>query len=233
MAAMRGYPKMYGAVAGTGIVTPASYKAPEEWISDVNCPSQPLLSTTGTPSAINNKTHDSKTKQNLEKIANSLLYGVVNAIRAIPTMYGYAVIIFSHHAFADFMPALSKLVIFSSAVHQVMFTLMSTMPFAIGQVQDAGLIFLSAMATSICNSLGDDVSPEAKVATTIVTIGIATASLGVCLVVMGRFKLAALASYLPMPVIGGYLAFIGVFCLYAGLALSTGLVINDFSSMID
>ncbi|KAI9985342.1 hypothetical protein PInf_004674 [Phytophthora infestans] len=148
-------------------------------------------------------------------------------------MYGYAVIIFSHHAFANFMPALSKLVIFSSAVHQVMFTLMSTMPFAIGQVQDAGLIFLSAMATSICNSLGDDVSPEAKVATTIVTIGIATASLGVCLVIMGRFKLAALASYLPMPVIGGYLAFIGVFCLYAGLALSTGLVINDFSSMID
>ncbi|EEY60920.1 Sulfate Permease (SulP) Family [Phytophthora infestans T30-4] len=171
--------------------------------------------------------------QKLAKHSNSLLYGVVNAVRAIPTMYGYAVIIFSHHAFANFMPALSKLVIFSSAVHQVMFTLMSTMPFAIGQVQDAGLIFLSAMATSICNSLGDDVSPEAKVATTIVTIGIATASLGVCLVIMGRFKLAALASYLPMPVIGGYLAFIGVFCLYAGLALSTGLVINDFSSMID
>ncbi|KAE9161625.1 hypothetical protein PF002_g32328, partial [Phytophthora fragariae] len=87
------------------------------------------------------------------------------------------------------------------------------------------------MATSICNALGDDVSPEAKVATTIVTIGVATDSLGVCLVVMGRFKLAALASYLPMPVIGGYLAFIGVFCLYAGIALSTGLVVNDFSSM--
>ncbi|ETM98291.1 hypothetical protein PPTG_19673, partial [Phytophthora nicotianae INRA-310] len=179
------------------------------------------------------QSNSSYNAQRFAKHANSLLYGVVNAIRAIPTMYGYAVIIFSHHAFADFMPALSKLVIFSSAVHQVMFTLMSTMPFAIGQVQDAGLIFLSAMATSICNSLGDDVSPEAKVATTIVTIGIATASLGVCLVVMGRFKLAALTSYLPMPVIGGYLAFIGVFCLYAGLALSTGLVINDFSSMID
>ncbi|KAG6616488.1 putative vacuolar membrane protein [Phytophthora cinnamomi] len=147
-------------------------------------------------------------------------------------MYGYAVIIFSHPTFGPFMPALSKLVIFSSAVHQLMFTLLSSLPFAIGQVQDAGLIFLSAMATSICNALGDDVPPEAKVATTIVTIGLATASLGVCLVAMGRFKLAALASYLPMPVIGGYLAFIGVFCLYAGLALSTGLVVNDFSSMM-
>ncbi|KAL4117579.1 hypothetical protein PRIC2_011567 [Phytophthora ramorum] len=172
-------------------------------------------------------------RRRLEKIPNSLLYGVVNSIRAIPTMYGYAVIIFSHPSFGPFMPALSKLVIFSSAVHQLMFTLMSSLPFAIGQVQDAGLIFLSAMATSICNSLGHEASPEAKVATTIVTIGIATASLGVCLVVMGRYKLAALASYLPMPVIGGYLAFIGIFCLYAGLALSTGLVVNDFSSMLD
>ncbi|KAG1695467.1 hypothetical protein DVH05_019623 [Phytophthora capsici] len=217
--AMPNYPKMYGTVMQTGVVNPC-----QEWTGHAD--SQPLLSNTGTPTAT--KIH----AQQMEKLVNSLLYGVVNAIRAIPTMYGYAVIIFSHHTFASFMPALSKLVIFSSAVHQLMFTLLSSMPFAIGQVQDAGLIFLSAMATSICNSLGDDVSPEAKVATTIVTIGIATASLGVCLVLMGRFKLAALASYLPMPVIGGYLAFIGVFCLYAGLALSTGLVVNDFASML-
>jgi len=113
-----------------------------------------------------------------------------------------------------------------------MFTLMSSLPFSIGQVQDAGLIFLSTMATSICNSLGDDVPLEAKVTTSIVIIGIATASLGVCLVGMGKLKLAALASYLPMPVIGGYLAFIGIFCLYAGLALCTGLVVNNVESMI-
>ncbi|KAK1942375.1 putative vacuolar membrane protein [Phytophthora citrophthora] len=224
MAAMQNYPKMYGTVMQTGVVNPASC---QDLIADGD--SQPLLSNTGTPTATKMQ---ASSNQQVEQLANSLLYGVVNAIRAIPTMYGYAVIIFSHHTFASFMPALSKLVIFSSAVHQLMFTLLSSMPFAIGQVQDAGLIFLSAMATSICNSLGDDVSPQAKVATTIVTIGIATASLGVCLVIMGRFKLAALASYLPMPVIGGYLAFIGVFCLYAGLALSTGLVVNDFSSML-
>ncbi|GMF35298.1 unnamed protein product [Phytophthora lilii] len=89
------------------------------------------------------------------------------------------------------------------------------------------------MATSICDSLGDDVTPEAKVTTSIVTIGIATASLGMCLVVMGKLKLAALASYLPMPVIGGYLAFIGIFCFYAGLALCTGLVVNNVESMIN
>ncbi|GMF65651.1 unnamed protein product [Phytophthora lilii] len=171
----------------------------------------------------------------LTKFSNSLMYGIVNSVRAIPTMYGYAAIIFSHPTFGHFMPELSKLVIFSSAMHQLMFTLLSSLPFAIGQVQNVGLVFLSTMATSICNSLeeDDDVTAEAMVATTIVTIGLATVLLGVCLVIMGHFKLAALASYLPMPVIGGYLAYIGSFCLYAGFALSTGLVVNDFLSMVD
>ncbi|KAL4099366.1 hypothetical protein PRIC1_007172 [Phytophthora ramorum] len=170
--------------------------------------------------------------QQVAKLTNALMYGVINSILTIPCMYGYAAIIFGHPDFAAFMPALSKLVMFSSVVHQVMFTLLSSLPFAIGQVQDAGLIFLSAIATSICKSLGEDVPVEAKVTTTVVTIGLATASLGVVLVLLGRFKLAGLVSYLPMPVVGGYLAFIGLFCMYAGLSLCTGLVINDFTSMM-
>ncbi|KAE9090984.1 hypothetical protein PF010_g18378 [Phytophthora fragariae] len=171
----------------------------------------------------------------LTKFSTSLMFGIVNSIRAIPTMYGYAAIVFGHSAFDHHMPALSKLVIFSSAIHQLMFTLMSSLPFAIGQVQNVGIIFLSVMATSICNALEEDdsVTVEAMIATTIVTIGVATVSLGICLVVMGRFKLAALASYLPMPVIGGYLAYTGIFCLFAGFALSTGTVINDLSSMVN
>ncbi|CEG37450.1 sulfate permease family [Plasmopara halstedii] len=168
----------------------------------------------------------------VSKSVNAVIYGVINSILTIPCMYGYAAIIFSHPDFASFMPALSKLVMFSSVVHQVMFTLLSSLPFAIGQVQDAGLIFLSAIATSICKSLGEDVALEAKVTTTIVSIGLATASLGVVLVLLGKFKLAGLVSYLPMPVVGGYLAYIGLFCMYAGLSLCTGLVINDFTSML-
>ncbi|KAG6611760.1 Sulfate Permease (SulP) Family [Phytophthora cinnamomi] len=195
--------------------------------TNLESPSHMLLHTNG---RVANSTRKDN-QQNIAHITNAVMYGIINSILTIPTMYGYAVILFSHKDFEDFMPALSKLVVYSSAVHQVMFTLLSSLPFSIGQVQDAGLIFLSTMATSICNSLGDDVPVEAKVATSIVTIGIATALLGVCLVVMGKLRLAALASYLPMPVIGGYLAYIGIFCFYAGLALCTGLVVNDVESM--
>lgn len=50
-----------------------------------------------------------------------------------------------------------------------------------------------------------------------------TAVLGVALVVLGRLRLASLVQYLPMPVVGGYLAYIGYFCGQAGLAFASGV----------
>lgn len=47
------------------------------------------------------------------------------------------------------------------------------------------------------------------VSTAVVLLGVSTAALGLVLVVVGRARLAKFVSYLPMPVIGGYLAFIG------------------------
>jgi SulP family sulfate permease len=60
---------------------------------------------------------------------------------------------------------------------------------------------------------------EEVVSTTLVILSLSTAALGALLVLMGRFKLADVVSYLPFSVVGGYLAFIGYFCLEAGVAL--------------
>ena len=38
------------------------------------------------------------------------------------------------------------------------------------------------------------------------------------------------SQYLPLPVVGGYLAFIGIFCLEAGLSLMTGQQIDGVST---
>jgi SulP family sulfate permease len=43
--------------------------------------------------------------------------------------------------------------------------------------------------------------------------------LGLALIATGHLGLATLVQYLPMPVVGGYLAFIGFFCFEAGLSL--------------
>jgi sulfate permease, SulP family len=100
------------------------------------------------------------------------------------------------------MPALTKLVLLSSAMHQLAFTLGSTLPFAIGQVQDAGLILLSKITTNIAARLAGE--PDAVIVSTAVTVtALATAVLGLCLVVIGKLKLARFVAFLPMPVVGG------------------------------
>jgi len=140
-------------------------------------------------------------------------------------MIGFAAIIFRHPAFhkdAALYALLVKLVLFSSAVHQATFTAASTLPFAIGQVQDAGLIFLSQIASQIADQLEGE--PTAHiVATTLVALSVSTAALGIALILTGYLRLAMLVQYLPLPVVGGYLAFIGLYCLEAGLSLMSGL----------
>jgi len=91
------------------------------------------------------------------------------------------------------------------------------------KVQDAGLIFLSKMASTIvdyCRSHGRDL--ETVFATATIGIPISTAFLGVGLIFLGRWRLAQYVQLLPTCVVGGYLAYIGWFCGLAGVGLMVG-----------
>lgn len=158
------------------------------------------------------------------------VYGFVASLMCAPVMMSFAAIIFADPFFKPFAPELVKLVLFSSAVHQLCYVKYSTMPFAVGQVQDAGLIFLSSMARYVVRdgeAHGDD--DATTMAAALWTLGLATALLGVSLIVFGRLRLASLAMYLPVPVVGGYLAYIGFYCGQAGLAMMAGVEVTRLS----
>ncbi|KAG6622123.1 Sulfate Permease (SulP) Family [Phytophthora cinnamomi] len=153
------------------------------------------------------------------------VYGVLNTVILVPLMISFAQIIFRDPEFQPYMNDLVKLVLVSAAVHQICFSCVSSLPFAMGQVQDAGLIFLSAMCSSIIKTLhelrGDAFSMEEVLATTLFTMAVSTAVLGAALIVTGKLRLASFVQYLPMPVVGGYLAFIGFYAMEAGLSMMT------------
>lgn len=156
-----------------------------------------------------------------------VLYGLINAAIVLPVLMSFGSIIYRDQAFAPYMPVLIKLTVVSGMVHQVCFSTFSSLPFAVGQVQDAGLIFLSSMASSMakyCLDNGHD--DEALLATVTIGLGIATALLGFGLVLVGKLGLARYVQMLPTCVIGGYLAFIGWFCGFSGVELMSG---SDFS----
>jgi sulfate permease, SulP family len=150
----------------------------------------------------------------------SVLYGIINAFIVLPVLMSFGSIIYRDEHFAPYMPVLVKLTVVSGLVHQLCFSTLSGLPFAVGQVQDAGLIFLSSIAGNLVqycqlNHLDDEV----MLATVTVGLSLATAILGMGLVIIGNLRLAQYVQMLPTPVIGGYLAYIGFFCGVSGLAL--------------
>jgi len=126
------------------------------------------------------------------------LYGLINATIVLPVLMSFGAIIYRDEAFSPYMPVLVKLTLVSGIVHQLCFSTLSSLPFAVGQVQDAGLIFLSSMASSMvqhCRSRGVD--DESMLATVTVGLSLCTALLGLGLVLVGYFGLAQYVQMLP------------------------------------
>ena len=75
----------------------------------------------------------------------------------------------------------------SAGIHQLAFVFRSKVPGAIGQVQDVGLIFLSAMTTSIVNYGEDNDLPFVEtLSTALLTITVSTAIVGGLIIVIGE-----------------------------------------------
>ena len=171
----------------------------------------------------------------LGKLLSTAMVGLIDAIVAVPVMLAFQTIIFRSMHLADpqadavMQAMLVKLVLISSVVHQCVFSACSSLPFAIGQVQDAGLIFLSLMAKTVMEDTHHmaGATEEERVSTVLVALALSTALLGVALCATGYLRMANLVQYLPLPVVAGYLAYIGLYCFEAGLGLMTGLPITQ------
>lgn len=153
----------------------------------------------------------------------SVLYGLINATIVLPVVMSFGNIIYRDDAFRDYMPVLIKLTLVSGFVHQLCFSSLSSLKFAVGSVQDAGLIFLSSMAKDMadfCHKQGYD--DTTMLATVTVGLALAAATLGVGLVIIAKLKLAGYVQMLPTCVVAGYLAYIGYFVGYSGLGIMAG-----------
>jgi MFS superfamily sulfate permease-like transporter len=162
----------------------------------------------------------------------SLLYGMINATIVIPVVMSFGNIIYQDTLFQPYIPVLIKLTMVSGVVHQLCFSTLSSLPFAVGSVQDAGLIFLSKMASDIVAYCQENGHEDDSVILATVTVGLAVAAflLGCGLIVVGKLQLAGYVQMLPTCVVAGYLAFIGFFCGKAGLGLMAMSVVSSSSS---
>jgi len=162
-----------------------------------------------------------------------VIYGVVNWIVCVPSLVSYAHIVFPQAVFRPYLPMVVKVYFLSSAVMQVVMTLLSDVEFSIGQIQDVGLIFLAGMVRNLV-SWGKEagLTPEELITTSIWQSAISPCFVGISLIVIGKMKLIQYVQMLPLPVVGGYLGYIGYFCLAAGLGIGSGREVNDPSTLL-
>ena len=120
----------------------------------------------------------------------AVAWGFILALMEIPCLIGYTHIIFQRPFFAPYMPQLIRLLCASAIVHQLTMSTFSKLPFAVGCVQDAGLIFLSAIANRVLAYTAADLAKgelteEDVLATVLWALSLATALLGLCLLGFG------------------------------------------------
>lgn len=165
----------------------------------------------------------------LNTLNRAISTGIINSIIGMPVMLSFSAIIFRHPFFGPYLPALVKLVFLSSALHQAVFAAFSTMRFAVGQVQDVGLIFLSAIATSVADDCLDMGVADADIlGTTLATLSLGTLIVGALISATGKLRLASMVQYCPLPVVGAYLAAVGFFMLTAGVSLASGVTVKGW-----
>jgi len=236
----------YGAIESTTEETGVIYTKPleettQETIKPItksqSCTVNPTQQQSATPPPAKIDTDEillQELKAEFESQSNppilSLLYGLVNTSIILPVLMSFGSIIYHDEFFRPYLSVLMKLTVVSGAIHQITFSTVSSLPFAVGQVQDAGLIFLSSMARDLVSRLQEKGVDDMSILAT-VTIGLSlyTAVLGCALILVGKFRLASYCQLLPPSVVGGYLAFIGFFCGQAGLALMASVNVTGLS----
>lgn len=77
-------------------------------------------------------------------LSRSIVFGAINSVATIPTLIAFAAIVFKEPVYAPYVDQLCKFFFLSSAIHQAVFCLLSSLPYAIGQVR------LEAMELAQC-----------------------------------------------------------------------------------
>lgn len=160
----------------------------------------------------------------------AVVFGIINAIAGIPALIAFASIVFQHEIYRPFLESFCRLFFLSSALHQIVFNVYSTLPFAMGQVQDVGVVFLKAIASSIA---GDVKNVKSAVSTSLVCMSLSTLIVGLCVMVVAKKQWAGFVNYIPLPVIAGYLSYVGFFCIQSGLSLAINRDLDSLLSWLE
>lgn len=156
-----------------------------------------------------------------QRYAPALLAGLITGAVAVVLQISFASLIFSG-SLQGYLSAGIGYTLFGAFVMTLIAGLWSSLPGVICYPQDSPAAILAVMAAAITASLAAQGAADAAFPTVVVAMAAATLLTGLCMVVLGRFRLGNLIRYLPYPVIGGFLAGTGGLLAHGSFAITLG-----------
>ncbi|MCJ7431870.1 MAG: SulP family inorganic anion transporter, partial [Anaerolineales bacterium] len=162
----------------------------------------------------------------LKHILPSLTIGVVFGIRNAVVYLAFALMIFSGDLSSQITVGITILLL-GSTIHSLVATLGSSLPGIMSGVQDSPSVILAVVIGSML-AVMSQASLETKLYTALAAIMLTSLLTGLICLLLGKFKLGGLVSYIPYPVVGGFLAGTGVLLVLGALKLMIGTSVSLF-----
>jgi SulP family sulfate permease len=146
--------------------------------------------------------------------------GIIGIIRGI----SYAALIFSG-TLTPYLNVGVGIAIFSTAAISIMVALFSSLPGMIATPLAAPTAVLAVMAAAIAAQMAEG-DPQIMVLTVIAAIAIGSLCTGLFLFILGRLKLGQAVSFIPYPVVGGFMAGTGLLLVRGGVQVMSDLPVT-------
>ena len=156
-----------------------------------------------------------------KKLLPSLMAGLVIGIIATNLTISFTALIYSGELIA-YLPMGISLALFSLAVISIISALSSSLPGIISGPRSSPAAILGLGTAVIASSLAGKVSPDEIFLSVVAMVAFTSILAGVFFLLLGQFNLGNLVRFLPYPVIGGFLAGIGLLLVRGSLRVLTG-----------
>ncbi|NNE22435.1 MAG: SLC26A/SulP transporter family protein [Rhizobiales bacterium] len=151
-----------------------------------------------------------------------VIAGLVTGLLAVVFAIADAALIFSG-GLSRFLPVGIAITLASTAILAAVIGLLSSVRGVIALPQEVTVASLATIAASVALGLPFSASDEQKLATIICAIAVASIATGLFLFGLGAFRLGRLIRFVPVPVVGGFLAGMGCLIFFGSFTVSTGI----------
>jgi len=157
----------------------------------------------------------------------SLTIGVVFGVRNSVVFLAYALMIFSGDLSSRLTIGITILFL-GGCIHSLISALGSSLSGILSGVQDSPSVIMAVVIASMLAAM-PQAGPETKLYTALAAMMLTSLLTGLACLLLGKFKLGGLVSYIPYPVVGGFLAGTGILLVLSALKLMIGRSVTLFN----